>query len=80
MLKEVSDGKNHDGHAEIVAGINGAEIKIFAAHLHKVKSPPLKENFISFAELKFEFLSLTSPAIKSLLQRPLLPPPRGILA
>jgi hypothetical protein len=65
LCKAIAAGKQSEKKAE------------FSFQLTKLEFPPTKENFVLIAPSQFQLLPLENFSVTSLIQKPLLLPPRG---
>jgi len=68
LCKAIAAGKQSEKKAE------------FSLQPQKLEFPPAKENFALIAPSQFQLLPLENSFAQSLVQKPLLPPPRGFFA
>jgi hypothetical protein len=64
----------------IAAGKKSEQKTEFSFPSQKLEFPPLKDNFALLAPAQFQLLSLEHFSATALAQKPLLQPPRGLLA
>jgi hypothetical protein len=62
----------------IAAGKKSEQKREFTAQMQKLEFPPANENFTLIAPSQFQFLPLENFSAKSIAQKPLLQPPRGL--
>lgn len=72
------DGKHPCPLCKAIAAAKQSEKKAeFSFQSQKLEFPPLKDNFALIAPTQFQILPLKNSSAKSLVQKPLLQPPRG---
>jgi hypothetical protein len=77
-VTETFDGKHPCPLCKAIAAAKKSEKKsAFAFQTQKLEFPPVKKNVVLMAPSQFQLLPQANFFAKSLVQKPLLPPPRG---